>query len=187
MLCTIIPHTRARAILIEEVVRKYLNFIIFLIILTHISLASSVRDIGKQNSPRCDAAKRGVASGAILFAFMSIIGKWNKHENIPLVPLWKWTSRWAATWENRIFAYAKTKTQISFAVTAKLISVFVFATQIVQSLFFPNPKFQVSSYNQWLRSPVCVGPGRKPRRPVFWRRGSDNKDGKIHSSQVGYM
>ena len=29
------------------------------------------------------------------------------------------------------FAYAKTKTQISFAVTAKLISVFVFATQIV--------------------------------------------------------
>ena len=27
------------------------------------------------------------------------------------------------------FAYAKTKTQISFAVTAKLISAFVFATQ----------------------------------------------------------
>ena len=31
------------------------------------------------------------------------------------------------------FAYAKTKTQISFAVTAKLISVFVFATGIEQS------------------------------------------------------
>ena len=30
--------------------------------------------------------------------------------------------------KNRIFAYAKTKTQISFAVTAKLISAFVFAT-----------------------------------------------------------
>ena len=29
------------------------------------------------------------------------------------------------------FAYAKTKTQISFAVTAKLISAFVFATRIV--------------------------------------------------------
>ena len=29
------------------------------------------------------------------------------------------------------FSYAKTKTQISFAVTAKLISAFVFATRIV--------------------------------------------------------
>ena len=43
------------------------------------------------------------------------------------------------------FAYAKTKTQISFAVTAKLISTFVFATQIVRSLYFLNPKFQASS------------------------------------------
>ena len=79
---------------------------------------------------------------------------------------------WAATWENRIFAFAKTKTQISFTVTAKLISIFVFATRIVQSLYFLNPKFQVPSYLQWLPSPVCVGPGRKPRRPVFWRRVS---------------
>ena len=47
--------------------------------------------------------------------------------------------------ENRIFAYAKTKTQISFAVTAKLISAFVFATRIVQPLYFLNLKFQVSS------------------------------------------
>ena len=30
--------------------------------------------------------------------------------------------------EKTVFAYAKTKTQISFAVTAKLISAFVFAT-----------------------------------------------------------
>ena len=44
------------------------------------------------------------------------------------------------------FAYAKTKTQISFAVTAKLISAFFLATQIVQSLFFLNPKFQASSH-----------------------------------------
>ena len=35
---------------------------------------------------------------------------------------------WAASWENQHFAYAKTKTQISFAVTGKLISAFVFAT-----------------------------------------------------------
>ena len=34
------------------------------------------------------------------------------------------------------FAYAQTKTQISFAVTAKLISNFVFAIRIVQFLFY---------------------------------------------------
>ena len=32
-------------------------------VLTHISLASFLWDIGKQNSPRCDAAKRGAPSG----------------------------------------------------------------------------------------------------------------------------
>ena len=48
--------------------------------------------------------------------------------------------------KNRFFAYAKTKKQISFAVTAKLISTFIFATRIVQSLFYLNPKFQESSY-----------------------------------------
>ena len=55
-----------------------------------------------------------------------------------------------------LFAYAKTKMQISFAVTAKLISVFVFATRIVQSLYFLNPKFQASSHLLWLYSLVCV-------------------------------
>ena len=39
-----------------------------------------------------------------------------------------------------VFAYAKAKTQISFAVTTKQISAFVFATRIVQSLYFLNPK-----------------------------------------------
>ena len=78
----------------------------------------------------------------------------------------------ASSWENRLFAYAKTKTQSSFAVTAKLISAFGFATRIVQSLYFLNPKFQASRHILWLYSPVCVGPGRKPRRPVFSQRGS---------------
>ena len=64
--------------------------------------------------------------------------------------------------ENRLFAYAKTKAQISFAVTTKLISAFVFAARIVQSLYFLNAKFQASSHFLWLYSPVCVGPGRKP-------------------------
>ena len=47
-------------------------------------------------------------------------------------------------------AYAKTKTQISFVVTAKLISSFVFDTRIhvVLSLYFLNPKFQASSHIQ---------------------------------------
>ena len=55
---------------------------------------------------------------------------------------------------------------------AKLISAFVFATLKEQSLFFQKPKFQVSTHLMWLYSPVCVGPGRKPRRPVFSQRGS---------------
>ena len=48
------------------------------------------------------------------------------------------------------------------AVTAKLISAFVFATQIVQFLFYLNPKFQDSSSFLCLYRPVCVGPVRKP-------------------------
>ena len=64
--------------------------------------------------------------------------------------------------------------QISFAVvTAKLIISFVFPKQIVQSLYFLNKKFQVSSHLLWLYSPVYVGPGRKSRRPVFSQRGSN--------------
>ena len=58
-------------------------------------------------------------------------------------------------------AYAKTKTQISFAVTAKLISAFVFATRIVHFLFFLNPKFQASSLLLCLYSLICVRPVRK--------------------------
>ena len=67
-----------------------------------------------------------------------------------------------------VFAYAKTKTQI----TAKLISAIVFAIRIVQSLYFLNSKFQASSHIVWLYSPVYVGPGWKPRRPVFSERSS---------------
>ena len=54
------------------------------------------------------------------------------------------------------------KAQISFAVTAKLISAFVFATRIVQFLYFLNPKFTASNHLLCLYSPVCVGPVRKP-------------------------
>ena len=67
----------------------------------------------------------------------------------------------------------KNATQISFAVTAKLISAFVFATRLEQSLNYLYTKFQASSYLLGPYSPVCVGPSRKPRRPVFSQRGSN--------------
>ena len=70
------------------------------------------------------------------------------------------------------FVHAKAKTHNSFTVTAKLISAFVFATRIVQSRYFLNTKFQASSHLLWLYRSVCVGPGRKPQRPVFSQRGS---------------
>ena len=47
----------------------------------------------------------------------------------------------------------------------KLISAFVFAIRIVQSLtlYYLNPIYQASSHLLWLLySPVCVGPGRNP-------------------------
>ena len=52
----------------------------------------------------------------------------------------------------------KTKTQV----TAKLISAFVFATRIVQFLFYLNPKFQGSSTFLCLYRSVCVGSVGKP-------------------------
>ena len=71
---------------------------------------------------------------------------------------------------NRLLAFAKTKTQISFAVTAKLISLcFCYTDSTIPLL---PPKFQASSHLLWLYSPVCVGPGRKPRRRVFSEQGS---------------
>ena len=57
------------------------------------------------------------------------------------------------------FAYAKTKMQISCSVTAQLISAFVFATLVVQFLFFLDLKFQASNPFLWLHRRVCVGPG----------------------------
>ena len=48
------------------------------------------------------------------------------------------------------------------AVTAKLISAFVFASRIVQCLFYLNQKFQASNTFLCLYRSVCVGPVRKP-------------------------
>ena len=74
--------------------------------------------------------------------------------------------------------------QISFAVTAKLISAFVFDIRIVQSLYFLKTKFHDSNHLLWLYSPVCVRPGQKPRRPAFSERGSFQECGIIKLQQT---
>ena len=56
--------------------------------------------------------------------------------------------------------------------TAKLISAFVFATRIVQFLFYLNLKFQAYSSFLCLYRPVCVGPVRKPHCWFSPRGGS---------------
>ena len=61
----------------------------------------------------------------------------------------------------------KTKTQISCAVTAQLISAFVFASRMVQFHFYSNPKFQASSIIMRLYRPVCVKPSRKTKLLFF--------------------
>ena len=61
---------------------------------------------------------------------------------------------------------------LNFAATANLISTFVFSPRILQSLFCLNLKFQAYSHRLWQHKPVCVRPGWKSQRPVFWRRDS---------------
>ena len=80
------------------------------------------------------------------------------------VRLWRAPYVFDAPWENRIFAYAKTKTQISFTVTARLINAFVVATRIVQCPCFLNLKYWACNHFLTMYSPVCVRPCWKPRR-----------------------
>ena len=75
--------------------------------------------------------------------------------------------------------------------TAQLISAFVFAIRIVHSFYYLNSKYQASSLLLWLYSPVCVGPGRNPRRPVFSQRssyymylGSEQQKNTDHTSRM---
>ena len=49
----------------------------------------------------------------------------------------------------------------------------VFATRIINPSSTLIKKIQASSLLQCLNRPVCVAPGRKPRRPGFSRRGSN--------------
>ena len=68
-----------------------------------------------------------------------------------------------------VFAYAKTKAEISCTLTAHPLC---FPLIDVQSLLFPNSKFQASSHLLSLYSLVCVGPGRKLCGQVFLCRSS---------------
>ena len=61
------------------------------------------------------------------------------------------------------------------AVTAKLISAFVFTTWIVQYLYFLNPKFQASIHPQLLCSLVCVRPGQNVYPKSLFRNKEEKK------------
>ena len=81
----------------------------------------------------------------------------------------------AASRENRIFAYAKPKKQISCAVTAQLISDLIFATQKEQDFVYIYPKIS-SFYLFSLTVQVGLCQSSSEPRPVFLRRGSDIND-----------
>ena len=68
---------------------------------------------------------------------------------------------------NSTFSICENKDADQLRGNRKADHAFVFPTRIVQSLFFLNPIFQVSSYLLWLYSLVCVGPGRKPECGFF--------------------
>ena len=55
------------------------------------------------------------------------------------------------------FGICENKYADQLAVIAQLISAFVFATRIAQSLYFLNPKFQASNHLLRMYSPVYVG------------------------------
>ena len=75
--------------------------------------------------------------------------------------------------ENQQNAWAKTKAQISFAVTMMLISAFVFTTQIVQSTFLPqNFKLLAISCNCTGQFVSDMVKKKKQQRPVFSRCSS---------------
>ena len=63
---------------VSEMLKNYLN-----------SFKPSILFVGhrKQNNPRCEAAKRGIPSGAILFTWKKFIEKVNKNLKSHLKPL----------------------------------------------------------------------------------------------------
>ena len=70
--------------------------------------------------------------------------------------------------------------------TSQLVSTFVFATRIVQYLLYLYAKFQDSSFLLWVYMPVCVGPWRKCRRPVFLHRSTYNSSFEQRHEKTGF-
>ena len=72
---------------------------------------------------------------------------------------------------NPVFCICDNKSiQIICAASVQLISAFVFASWLLQSLFFLHLTYQVPSDLLGLHSPVCVRPGQKPGRQVRFSR-----------------
>ena len=63
---------------------------------------------------------------------------------------------------DQLRGYREADLRLCFRLCKLLVSAFVFATRIVQSLYFLNTKFHASSCLLLLCSSVCVEPGRKP-------------------------
>ena len=71
------------------------------------------------------------------------------------LPIESGSSSISAAWVKQRSAYAKTKAKINFTVTTKLSNAFVFATWIVQFLYFLNPKFPASNHLLSVQPGLC--------------------------------
>ena len=70
-------------------------------------------------------------------------------------------TKWAASWETNNL-HMQNQRRRSASRQAKLISAFVFATRIVLSLFYLNPKSKGSRIHLYMCSSVCVRPVQNP-------------------------
>ena len=77
------------------------------------------------------------------------------HKMQTLETLIKSSMKWAASWENRLFGICKNKDADQLCRNHSTDQCLIFATQIVQSLFFLNPKFQASCHPLKLYSQLC--------------------------------
>ena len=81
-----------------------------------------------------------------LLKFCFSLGLWlNNNYSAPILVTNKILRDGSVAMRKPAFAYAKTKAQISFAVSAKLISAFVFATRILSTIPHLLKKLQVGN------------------------------------------
>ena len=100
-------------------------------------------------------------------------GFWQGLTQTRLHSHWRWLEAWNFVCRKKRYCtiqVAKTKALISFAVTAKLICVFVFAYE--KRWFSRELSFLASNFLLWLCSSVCIGPDWKTWRQGFSWSGS---------------